>query len=380
MDSSLSVERSSKKPENATSKSPEAKKKVLLISLDAFPNHKVSPELTPTLWSLANDGGRCLEGGVSILSSATYPNHATFVTGQDALGHKIMANRVYHNGQWVNAADFGPQCETIFQALKAIGVTTSAVVGDQNLVGVCALRDADKHWPLNGELSDDIEKSPAGYIADAAVLKGAKEIAAHQADFCFAQIDQVDGARHWYGAESQEAAEQCKQTDAALAEFLKAWQPEWSNTIVFIVSDHDQETVSDSDPINIAQQLANSDEEQAVFEQRVYYQGTAALVVGEGLADRLAEIEGVTEVHQIDSNHSVVSGAYGQTFGSMPNRLKGEHGGIHSRTQLAIVAGGHQLVAEYSKRLNMQRPSATVWAHWVAEIFGTSLPTERAQL
>ena len=64
--------------------------KVVFVVIDALPNDLVSKEWTPNLWELLSDGGWNALGGKSVLSTATYPNHATFATGRLPSSHGIL--------------------------------------------------------------------------------------------------------------------------------------------------------------------------------------------------------------------------------------------------------------------------------------------------
>ena len=121
--------------------------KVALIVLDAFSSRAVGPDSTPMLWSLAHEGGWNPEGGIGELTAATYPNHATFVTGLSTIEHGIVTNRVRVDGRWVSSAVTGPvgvgdtqPVSTLFDACNVAGLRSVAAVGDQ----------APRHWPRPG--------------------------------------------------------------------------------------------------------------------------------------------------------------------------------------------------------------------------------------
>ena len=66
--------------------------KVVFVIIDALPNRLVNEELTPNLWQLAMGGGWNPRGGRAVLSTATYPNHATFATGRLPDSHGIFSS------------------------------------------------------------------------------------------------------------------------------------------------------------------------------------------------------------------------------------------------------------------------------------------------
>src|SRR5204863_230648 len=83
-----------------------------------------------------------------------YPNHATFATGVDPTVHRLLANWVVVDGRPLPSNEVGPAVPTIFDACRGAGRTSTAVVGDQHLIGVMGARGADEHWPVNG-VGDD---------------------------------------------------------------------------------------------------------------------------------------------------------------------------------------------------------------------------------
>ena len=110
--------------------------RVIFVVIDALPNHWVSEEWTPNLWALLKSGGWSPSGGRAVLSTATYPNHASFVTGRDPSSHGIFVNRVWDGSQFVISSKIGPQGDTLFLAADRSGVSSAVVVGDHKLIGV----------------------------------------------------------------------------------------------------------------------------------------------------------------------------------------------------------------------------------------------------
>ena len=100
------------------------------------------------------EGGRAESGGEAVLTTATYPNHASFATGALPVTHGILTNDVWDGSGFVGAETLGPRCETLFAAARAAGVSSTAVLGDQKLVGVMGAAGADSHWPPRGVLPE----------------------------------------------------------------------------------------------------------------------------------------------------------------------------------------------------------------------------------
>src|SRR6476619_4552439 len=101
--------------------------KVVLLVLDAQPHRHVSAEVTPVLAGLVAEGGAAPSGGRAVLTSATYPNHASFATGTDAVGHGLYANHVVRDGRVRRAYDVGPSAPTLFDACRDARRTAVAV-------------------------------------------------------------------------------------------------------------------------------------------------------------------------------------------------------------------------------------------------------------
>ncbi|MEL6982953.1 MAG: hypothetical protein AAFO29_11065, partial [Actinomycetota bacterium] len=62
-------------------------------------------------------------------------------------------------------------------------------------------------------------------------------------------------------------------------------------------------------------------------------------------------------------------GAPGQVFGPHSG-VAADHGSPRTATQLAVVAGGHPIVAPLADRVASIRPQATMWAKEVASLLG----------
>ncbi|HEU5306942.1 MAG TPA: alkaline phosphatase family protein, partial [Acidimicrobiia bacterium] len=123
--------------------------KVVFTVLDALPARHVGERCTPVLTSLAREAGREPGRARGVMTAATYPNHATFATGAGPEAHGIGTNYVPHTGGFTPAWELGPAVPTVFDACRAAGRSSAAVVGDQCLIGVMGARAADAHWPPN---------------------------------------------------------------------------------------------------------------------------------------------------------------------------------------------------------------------------------------
>ena len=253
--------------------------KVVLLVLDAQPHRHVSPEVTPVLAGLAAAGGRAPSGGRAVLTSATYPNHASFVTGTDAVGHGLYANHVVRDGRVRRAYDVGPSAPTLFDACRDAGRTAVAVFGDHHLVPVMGAGSAASHWPPDGALPAGRRLDDYGYLHDAETIVPLCAAAAAPFDLLVSQLNGPDTAAHLHGPDSADAVAIYTQTDGFVGELVEALQPAWDDTVLLVVSDHDQTTVSDAEPIDL-QAAARA----AGVEATVVLEGDGAVVVGD---DRL---------------------------------------------------------------------------------------------
>ena len=134
--------------------------------VDALPARYVGDVHTPVLAGLARAGGAEAGTARAVMTSATYPNHATFVTGAAPRAHGIVTNWVPQTGRVVPAWELGPAVPTLFDAARAAGRSSAAIFGDQCLVGVTGARAAGAHWPPDGEPPPTVRRDAHGYIDD----------------------------------------------------------------------------------------------------------------------------------------------------------------------------------------------------------------------
>lgn len=358
--------------------------KVVLTVLDALPARHVSADHTPVLHDLARSGAWSVDGARAVMTSATYPNHATFITGTAPSDHGVVTNWIPEVGRVVPAWKRGPSVPTLFDAIRASGRTSAAAVGDQHLVGVMGATAADTHWPLNGDLPDGTELDAMGYADDRATIVEIAAALESGADFVVAHLNGPDTYAHLFGPDSDDALAGYRETDSFLGVMRDHLR--WDDTVWIIVSDHDQETVHEREPVDL----------QAEVEQRglplfALPEGSASLLCGDG-AQRasawLAEVEGVEGAEPFALTNSglecmLVWSAPGRAFGfgGTPTR-RGTHGGPRTCAQVAVVAGGHDAVRALSRVLEHRTVDAADWAPTIASLLDLDLPaaTGRALL
>ncbi|MFP6641574.1 MAG: alkaline phosphatase family protein [Myxococcota bacterium] len=335
--------------------------KVVFVVLDAFPFGAVEVGRTPTLCSLAAEGGHAKEGGQAVLSASTYPNHASLVTGRPPSEHRIFTGRSWSEGRFVEARETGPATGTLFDDCHEAGLRAIAATGDQNLIGVCGAQVAEAHWPPGGELPEGTPRGRLGYGADRAVVEAFDALEPGRADFTFVQLDEVDTARHLEGPWNAEVEAQCRATDAALGELLERFGSIWSETVVMVVSDHDHEAVERGAVDLVAH--ARDRELDLVID----HDGTAALVAGAVDSSLLLEFPGVVGTQVLAEEMTLVWGAPGQQFGT-DWQLAAHHGSPRTARQLAVVGGGHPAARQLGDRIRKAPPACTSWAGWVRDL------------
>jgi hypothetical protein len=345
--------------------------RVVMIVIDAMPHRHVGPSLTPNLWAQAASGGRAPMGALSLPVSVTYANHAAFVTGAGPDVTGIHGNHAWIDGQgWVSAPQQGPRATTLFERVDAAGGHSAMVAGDQKLVPQMGGARAGVVWPPDGRLPDGTDRCVFGYASDAAVLAALDHVDL-DVDFGLVHLNEPDTTSHLHGPDSVEAMDQYRATDRAYGDVVARLADGWDHTMVLTVSDHDQETITDFTPVELAEALADVDGLEVADE------GTAALVhrspAGPQLDDdRLFEL--IRSVDGVESACALTSDVWmawtqpGRAFGAAPIPIHGQHGSPRCRTQMAIVSGGDPRVAPIARRIERTQPSVLDWAPMIAEL------------
>ncbi len=350
--------------------------RVVFLIEDSLPNGRVSPELTPTLWSLIQEGGWNPEGGVSVLASSTYPNHATFATGTGVASHRIFTNDVWDGEQFVCSSTLGPVGDTIFLAAQRAGRSSAAIVGDQTMVGCMGAAEADIHWPPKGVLPNGIERDCLGYAANSAVIEQLRSTDALDTDVLYVHMNDPDSTLHLFGPDAPETIDRIREIDDDLSSIVEMLRPRWDDTVLFVVSDHEQEVVNQEiEPINLIAEL-----EQAGLSGHAHNEGTVGIVYdspGAAEVKRLGPIEDAIDL-DLNADGTAITLAWsseGRVFGRSNKTLAGQHGSPRTRTQVATVSGGHPAVADMATFLAAKRPHATDYARLIANLL--DLPLNR---
>ena len=132
--------------------------------------------------------------------------------------------------------------------------------------------------------------------------------------------------------------------------------------------------MSDAEPIDL-QAAARA----AGVEATVVLEGDGAVVVGDDRLDGawLRGVDGLTGTEELAPGLRFVSAEPGRWFAPAGTEaeLKGVHGGLATRTQVAVVAGGHPAVPRLASGLARRVPEAPDWAVTIAELLDLDLPT-----
>ncbi len=346
--------------------------RVVFCVLDGFPLRHATVQHAPTIASLTRSGGSAVDGGRAVLTSATYPNHASFVTGTTPARHGLWANRVPIAEALLPADEVGPVGPTMFEVMADRGIGSEAVVGDHHLLGVCRLTGATRHWPPNGVRPDGAPLDALGYLSDDVTVEEQLAAIERDAPFLFLHLNEPDTAGHIHGPDSPAAAEVYTATDARLGRLVDALQTNWSDTVLVIVSDHDMVAVEGL-PIDL---------KAAAVSMRagvtVVHEGSGALVFG-GDASWARDVDGVSDVRRLAPEISLVDGQPGRWFGARkaaeaaPRLPAGMHGGTNTVRQLAVVAGGHEIVGALAAAVAADAPDAEDWAVTIAMMFGVQI-------
>ena len=340
-----------------------------MLILDGLPARHVGPQLTPVLAGLGADGAFTV--GRSVMTSATYPNHASFITGVTPLEHGLVANWVHDGERPRPAHHVGPSVPTLFDACRRAGRHSVAVFGDQRLVGVMGARQADYHWPPDGRIPDAARRDRYDYVADDEVVEQLAGLWSGEWDLMVAHLNEPDTAGHIDGPDSDEASVAYTATDVALGRIVSGLAPVWEDLVLVVLSDHDQLGV---DPAVAPIQLEPRPGLTAIPE------GSAAVVWGQD-PDRgawLDRIDGVAGHEELRPGVRLVWATPGRVFalpaGFHAGAARGHHGGVETRDQVVVVSGGHARAAGLVGAVRNTTPGAEDWAPTIADLLGLDLP------
>src|SRR5262245_22920413 len=348
--------------------------RVVLLVLDGFSPRHCRRDVTPALVAAGEAGAWAPAGGRAVLASATYPNHASLVTGLEPLAHGILANQTFTDTGIAAAEDVGARGPTLLDAARAAGLATAVVAGDPRILGVVGAARCDAHWPPGGVVPPSIP-TVLGYPADEVTAAALVDVLDAGADVVLAQLDNTDAVSHLCGPDSPEATAAHAEADSLVAKLLHGLErsPRWRETIVAIVSDHGQRGADpDAPPIDVPDALARAGIGAEVIEE-----GSAALVrsrVAAGVQAVLSRLDGRAGVRPLTPSILYAYAAPGRGFSSTGCVLPGLHGCPETAATLCIATGGHPAVAAFRRRLRRAAPTSAEWPRLLARAAGLAWP------
>ena len=357
--------------------------RVLWVVVDSLGVDRVNAHDMPWLSELASTGAMAPDGGEAVMPALTYPNHASFVTGASPEVHGITGNHVFREGGWVGAEQAGPMVETVFDMANLAGLRSVAVFGDQNLVGVCGAGAATAHWPSGGVHGPRTALAGTGYAADSAVLAAALQLELADYDLAFVQLDEMDSVQHIHGPGSREASDMAAAVDETLETLASGYADLWQETVVIVVSDHDQEPADgasfafDEEIAGALGVAAPSNPLEGDAEGRWRTDGTVAWLSPETTAalGDVRDLAGVEGARRLGDGSTVAWGSEGVLLG-LDWGQRGDHGSIRTARQVAVVAGGHPATGRIAAAVSRTRPLATDWAGAVMAVLAEPRPSE----
>ena len=346
--------------------------RVVLLGLDGFPHRAVTAALTPRMWDLAQRGGRAPAGGTTDLPSSTDPGFCSLLTGCKPATHGVRTTawRFARLPEWAGFET--PRVPTIFDACRAAGIRTAAIVADDR--GLLCTRSADVRWPPGDVIPSGTPLDAHGYPTNAAVRPQLLLALREEANgFVFGHLNESDTAGHDEGPESEAARACYRVTDQLVGELLDALAGGWTDTVIVIVSDHDMQARNRSAPINPL-----DDNVDGWFDEYIPDGGAALVHVVPGVdlgqaSGALQRMDGVESCVAMSDEVVLVGAKPGRIFDYDVLPAGGFHGGPLTARTVALVGGGHPAVRQIAEAIGVGRPHLADWAPTIAAVLGIDL-------
>ena len=322
------------------------------------------------MWALAEAGGRATEGGYTDLPSSTDPGFCSLLTGCYPRTHGVRTTswRFAELPAWAGAKT--PRVGTIFDACHASGIRTVAAISDDR--GLLCTGSADLVWPPANVIPKGTPLDAHGYPMNVAVRPHVLQAAADPSiGFLFGHFNESDTVGHDSGPESSQARQCYSETDRLVGEVLDALAPSWDQTIVIIVSDHDMQARTDTEPIAL--------DPLTELWDGIVPDGGAALVhlregVERGGARRaLMAADGVESCLPADDSVMILGARPGRIFAAPVLPVGGFHGAPATARTVALVGGGHSDARRVAATIARSRPHLADWAPTIAAILGATV-------
>ncbi|HXN00576.1 MAG TPA: alkaline phosphatase family protein [Candidatus Dormibacteraeota bacterium] len=346
--------------------------RVVLLGLDGFPHRAIGPELTPRLSDLAQRGGRAPDGGVTDLPSSTDPGFCSLLTGCKPATHGVLTTswRFARLPDWAGAQT--PRVPAIFDACRAAGVRTAAIVADDR--GLLCTDSADRRWPPDGVIPPGTPLDGHGYPVNAAVLPHLLDaIGDPSLGFVFGHINEADTAGHDYGPESDAARACYRATDESVGVVLDALASRWADTVVVIVSDHDMQARDSSQPVD---PMTNGTD--GGWDAYIPDGGSALIHLKPGVDPEhagaaLLRIDGIETWVRSNDSLLIAGSKPGRIFAAPRYPTGGFHGAPITARTVALVGGGNPVVRRIAGAIASRRPHLADWAPTIAPLLGVAL-------
>ena len=325
------------------------------------------------MWDLALRGGRAPAGGTTDLPSSTDPGFCSLLTGCKPASHGVRTTswRYARLPFWAGVET--PRVPTVFDACRAAGIRTAAVVADDR--GLLCTGSADIRWPPDGVIPPGTSLDAHGYPGNAAVLP---HLMAALADvslgLVFGHVNEADTIGHDQGPES-EAAQACyRATDRLVGDLLDSLAATWADTVVVIVSDHDMQSRDTSAPID---PMANGSAE-GLWDAYIPDGGAALVHLRPGVDPQeagaaLKRIDGVETSMTSNDSLAIVGAKAGRIFAAPRYPAGGFHGAPVTARTVALVGGGHPAVGPIADAIRTRRPHLADWVPTLGPLLGIDL-------
>jgi len=346
--------------------------RVVLLGLDGFPHRAITAALTPRMWDLAQRGGRAPAGGTTDLPSSTDPGFCSLLTGCRPSTHGVRTTSWRYATLPAWAGVETPLVPTIFDACRAAGVRTAAMVGDDR--GLLCTGSADLRWPPDGLIPPGTPLDAHGYPMNAAVLPHLLDaINDTSLGLVFGHLNEADTMGHDHGPESDAARTCYRATDGLVGELLDAVAARWAETVVVVVSDHDMQSRNASVPID---PMANNTE--GWWDAYIPDGGAALVHLQPGVdpqkaGDALQRIDGVETCVTSTDSLAIAGAKPGCIFAAPMYPAGGFHGAPLTARTVALVGGGHPAVRRMADAIAARRPHLADWAPTIAALLGIDL-------
>ena len=347
--------------------------RVILLGLDGFPPRFISPEITPRLWQLGESGGWAAHG-VTSLPSSTYPGFASLLTGclPSSHGVRTTAALVYSElpawaGSWRQV-----QVPTLFDACRAAGLASAAIQGDHVMHPLLRTEAARTVWPPNGTVPPGTPLDDHGCPANVAVRPHLLTAMADRSlDFVFGHLNEADTVGHDLGPGSEAALACYRATDALIGELLQA-TTDWDRTLIIVVSDHDMEPRTSSQPIKLL------DAADALVDAVIADGGSALAHLRPGVnretaVAAIAAVDGVEVCLDGDADFVIAGARRGFIFDAPYLPPGGYHGGPSTARTVALVGGGHPAARQIGRAIEARPPHLADWAPTIASLLRVEL-------